>query len=306
MSTDYYDAQVRTPPRRSLLSYLLVPLIAFVAGIGATAWLVTHWSQAASLVGAPAAVQPVAAPPRQEPVVAEPDPILESAEPERLVIDPELGRRVTRLEQTLTLINAQSRAAAGNADRAEGLLVAFAARRALDRGVGLGYLEGLLRQRFSATQPQAVATVITTARRPITLQELQVGLLRVGPELTEGGPGQSWWGAFKTEVADMVSIRRAGAPPSMPSERLTRATQRLEAGQVEFALAEVLRMPGSSKAAAWISEARRFVAARRALDALETAALLEPHVPGARPSQPAPAPAATPGAAPAVASTPPA
>jgi hypothetical protein len=38
-------------------------------------------------------------------------------------------------------------------------------------------------------------------------------------------------------------------------------------------------MPGRENAAAWITEARRYVAARRALDAIETAALLEPHAP---------------------------
>ena len=39
-------------------------------------------------------------------------------------------------------------AAAGSAGRADAMLVAFAARRAIDRGVALGYLEPLLVQRF--------------------------------------------------------------------------------------------------------------------------------------------------------------
>ena len=66
-------------------------------------------------------------------------------EPERIVIDPEIARRVAALEQRIGQVDTQSRAAVGNADRAEGLLVAFAARRALDRGVALGFLEALLR-----------------------------------------------------------------------------------------------------------------------------------------------------------------
>ena len=38
----------------------------------------------------------------------------------------------------------------------------------------------------------------------------------------------------------------------------------------------MLRLPGQARAAGWIGEARRYVAARRALDAIETAALLDP------------------------------
>ena len=207
-----------------------------------------------------------------------------------------------RLEQRLGQMDLQTRAAAGNADRAEGLLVAFAARRALDRGVGLGYLEGLLRERFGASQAQAVATVITSSRRPTTLQVLQEGLQKAGPDLTGGDPGQSWWSAFKTELADLVTIRRSEAPASMPTERLKRASLALEAGQVEIALTEVLRMPGRAKAGDWIVAARRYVAARHALDTLETAALLEPRARQASgpvapaPVAPGPSSAAEPGA----------
>ena len=294
MSTNYYDSEIRDKPRRSFFAILVLPLLAFVAGIAGTAWLLSHWSQAATWIGIkPAAVVQTV----QPPVAAAPEPAIKTeAEPQRLVIDPEMGRRVVRLEQRLGQMDMQTRAAAGNADRAEGLLVAFAARRALDRGVGLGYLEGLLRERFSATQAQAVATVITTSRRPITLQDLQEGLQQVGPDLTGGSPTQSWWSAFKTELTDIITIRRSNAPAAMPTERLKRATLALEAGQVEVALTEVLRLPGRDKATDWIVAARRYVAARRALDTLETAALLEPRVQPAPPLV-APAPVAPPHAA---------
>jgi hypothetical protein len=190
---------------------------------------------------------------------------------------------VNRLEERLAELDAQSRAAVGNADRAEGLLVAFAARRALDRGVALGYIEGLLAQRFGESQRQAVATVITASRQPVTLEVLQEKLAEVGPQLTGGGPDQSWWTALKSEMSGLVRLRREGTPSTMPAERLRRATRRLEAGQVDLALAEVLRMPGRDTAADWIAAARRYVSARRALDALETAALLEPRAGAAPP-----------------------
>jgi hypothetical protein len=205
-----------------------------------------------------------------------------------------MQRRVAQLEQRIAEVHDQSRAAVGNADRAEGLLVAFAARRALDRGVALGYMEGLLRQRFGETQRQAVATIITASRQPVTLEELQDGLGEVGPSLTGGSPRQNWWTALKAELGDMVTVRKAGTPSTLPDERLNRATRRLEAGQVDVALAEVLRLPGRDNAESWIASARRYVAARRALDTIETAALLEPRAqarPGVAETAPVPAPA---------------
>jgi hypothetical protein len=228
-------------------------------------------------------------------------PVQDPAPPEAkgtaqtLLIDPEMQRRVSQLEQRIAAVDNQSRAAVGNADRAEGLLVAFAARRALDRGVALGYLEGLLRQRFGETQRQAVATVITASRQPVTLEELQEGLQEVGTSLTGGSPDNNWWRAFRAELSDLVTVRKAGTPSTLPAERLTRATRRLEAGQVDVALAEVLRLPGRDNASAWISAARRYVAARRALDTIETAALLEPrNRPVTGVQVPAPPPATVP------------
>ena len=277
-------AGTATSRKRPLLALVLVPLAAFLLGIAAMGWLLTRWEPGARWLGIapePARVEQ-AAPPPQVTVEPEPEPATPApAGAERLVIDPEMTRRVNRLEEQLAQINAQSREAVGNADRAEGLLVAFAARRALDRGVALGYLEGLLRQRFGATQPQAVATVLTAAREPVTLQELQEGLKEVGPELVGAGPDQSWWEAFRAELAGLVTVRKEGTPSTMPAERLQRAQRRLETGLVDVALAEVARLPGREKAADWIAKARRYVLARRALDTLETAALLEPRTPPA-------------------------
>ena len=46
--------------------------------------------------------------------------------------------------------------------RADALVVAFAARRALDRGVALGYLEPLLVDRFGSQHQQAVGTIMAS------------------------------------------------------------------------------------------------------------------------------------------------
>jgi hypothetical protein len=127
-------------PRRSWLSALFLPVVAFAAGLAAMGYLLGHWTTGARWLGiAPAPPPAEAVPPPPE---AQPQPVAAVPEPtpggERLVIDPETTRRVSALEQRLSQIDFQSRAAVGNADRAEALLVAFAARRALDRGIGLG------------------------------------------------------------------------------------------------------------------------------------------------------------------------
>jgi hypothetical protein len=277
--------------RRSWLATLALPLLAFLLGLAAMGWLLTQWDAAANWLGIrpppPVIQRPinvVQAPPAP---AAVPAPAAQPSGPtQRLVLDPETTRRVNRLELRLTEIAQQSQAASGNADRAEGLLVAFAARRALDRGVGLGYIEGLLRQRFGTSQPVAVASIITASRQPVTLEELQAGLQEVGPELVGGGPNQDWWTALKRELSGVVIIRRSGTPSTLPSERLQRARRRLDAGQVDVALAEVLRLPGREQAMPWIGQARRYVAARRALDTIETAALLDPRTTPAPMTQP--------------------
>lgn len=283
MASVDYDPVTGLERRRSVWTRLALPLIAFALGLAAMGWMLARWETAALFLGVapePAPPAPIVRPAPQ-PAAAQPQPQTAPAPApvegeQRLVIDPETQRRVTRLEQRLGELDNASRAAVGNADRAEGLLVAFAARRALDRGVQLGYIEHLLRQRFGQTQPQAVGMIITAARQPVTLQELQRELEEVGPRLAASGPNQNWWSALKRELGSLITIRREGTQSTIPSERLRRAYAHMSAGEVNFALVEVLRMPGREQARAWVQKARRYVAARSALDAIETAALLDP------------------------------
>lgn len=292
------------PPRRPWLRPLIVPGIAFLLGLAAMGYLLGQWDAAARALGIAPAAPPVAEAPLSAPAPTAAAPQIQAApappagdEPERIVIDPEIGRRVAALEQRIGTVDTQSRAAVGNADRAEGLLVAFAARRALDRGVALGFLESLLRQRFGDSQPRAVGMIILAARNPVTLQELQLGLQEAAPRLIGTPPDAGWWDAVKAEVGSLITVRREGTPSTEPTERLRRATQRLEAGQVEVALAEVLRIAARDNAADWIQRARLYVAARDALDTIETAALLDPRTPPQAapvPARPTPAPAPQP------------
>jgi len=302
-SNDPGDDRADLSPRRRMLAYLLLPALCFLLGLAAMVWILTRWDTAAQLLGLsaeppPTIMQapPAAATPQAQPAAAPgAAPLLSS---EALVIDPELARRVAALEQRLGQVGSEARSASGNADRAEGLLVAFAARRALDRGVSLGFLEALLRQRFGQSQPRAVGMIIAAAREPVTLQELQDGLQEVGPQLVGAGPEQGWWQAFQAELGSLITVRRQDTPSTEPAERLRRATRRLEAGQAEVALAEVLRMPGRENGRDWIMKARRYVAARGSLDTIETAALLEPRAAAPAPQAPQPQPQAQPTTAP--------
>jgi hypothetical protein len=270
--------------KRPWLLPLLIGAGAFLLGILAMAWVLLRWDAAGQFLGIvpPAEEAAPAAEGGERSLLLPPGP----ARP----ADPNLAQRLAALEQRLGELGTDSRAAVGNADRAEGLLVAFAARRALERGVGLGYLEGLLRQRFGETQPEAVGTVIDFAQQPVTLQQLQVELTEVGPRLTGGAPDQSFWQAIAGELANLVVVRREGTQSTDPRERLRRATTRLEAGQAEEALQEVLRLPGRENGRGWIDAAQRYVASRQALDAIELAAFVDPRVPAAAPA-PAPQPA---------------
>jgi hypothetical protein len=289
------EGDVMAPGDRPRVRAGVLALLAaccFLLGLAAMAWLITHWESGARMLGfMPAQEQVVQRPPPPAPVQPQPAAPAVAAppsatQPERVIIDPEVSRRVAALEQRVDQIDLQSRSAVGNADRAEGLLVAFAARRALDRGVGLGFLEGLLQRRFGQSQPRAVGMIILASHNPVTLQELQLELGDIGAQLLGTPADATWWDALKAQLSTLVTVRRRGTPSPEPAERLRRATQRLEAGQVEVALAEVMRLPGRERASAWIRKARLYSDARAALDTIETAALLEPRAGDAAPAVP--------------------
>ncbi|WP_283404337.1 mitofilin family membrane protein [Sphingopyxis sp. Geo25] len=188
-----------------------------------------------------------------------------------------LAARVAELEQRLSRINLQAESASGNASRAEGLLVAFAVRRALDRGLSLGYLEAQLRLRFGDDQPNAVKTIIETSREPVTLEQLRAELDAIAPELVgRSGDKGSLWTGLRRELGELFVVRPAGTQSPRATERLERARRYLAGGMVDQAITEVEAMPGAAEAGDWLIDARRYHEARRALDLIETAAILEP------------------------------
>lgn len=271
-----YAAPAAARPRRRVGGVLVGMTLSFVAGVVATGWVARESRFVAGYIVPPAAASPV-----RVVRTAVPVPV-----PTPGAADPVLARQVSAIDQRLEAIDQRSRAAVGDADRAEGLLVAFAARRAVERGVELGYIEGLIREHFSRTQPQAVAAVIAAARQPVTLAQLRTGLDEAETALVRGGRTSSSWASFRRELSNLIVLHRVDAESSAPIDRYARAKTALEAGQVDAALAEVARMPGRAGAAAWIAAARRYLSARTALDQLETAALVDPPRPAVADAMP--------------------
>ena len=248
---------------------LLVALVLVFVGAGAAVWGLAHYQPAARFLGiAPAAPQgALQASPQSPARIAAPPAPMEApirADDTRLA---SLEGRIARVE------NATARAE-GSAGRADALVVAFAARRAIDRGVALGYLENLLAARFGTLHPAAVATIVTASHQPVRLNDLIGEYETLGPDLRRGGPQDSWWTNFKREMGSLVEVHRATRPALNAEARYDRALQRLSSGDVDQALAETMRLPGAARAGNWTVKARRYVAAHRALDEIESAALL--------------------------------
>ena len=171
--------------------------------------------------------------------------------------------------------------AAGNMARAEGLLVAFAARRAIDSGAPLGYLTDQLRLRFGTSQPDAVVTILQAAQAPVTLPSLQTELSGIENLLVTGMRDETFWVTIQREFSELFILRKSESLSPAPTQRLLRAHALVESGNLSGAILEVSAMPGgnSVEAQAWLARARTYAETRKALDILERSALAAPPIP---------------------------
>lgn len=312
MSRDYERLSPTSGKSNLTRNVLILMIVAFVGGVILTGWILSRYNPFDSK----SETETSAVASGDRATIAAPDPAAalasridadgsvlpapaQSAEAAAPALTPELQRalaaRVADLEDRLSRINVQAQAASGNAARAEGLLIAFAARRALDRGSPLGYIDPQLRLRFGDAQPKAVTTIVNASRQPVTLEELAAGLDDIGPSLTTGASGAGFWTQFQRELSELFVIRRQGTPSPAPQQRLLRAKRYVETGNVDAAIAEIEKLAGLEKdedASIWMEKARRYNEARRALDVIETAAILEPQqlrtAEGERVDQPSP------------------
>ena len=245
----------------TLSSWLLLILVLLIAGAAAAVWTLARHDGVARFFGV--MPQQSSAPPRLVALAPQQVPAAQAAD-----------QRIDGLEGRIARMENSARLTAGSAGRADALLIAFAARRAIDRGVALGYLEPLLLDRFGESHRRAVASVVTGARSPVRLGQLEAEFDALRPTLQGPGQEEGLWDGLKRELGSLISIRRADRPSQRPSATYDRARTRLAAGQVDLALAEAMRLPGIGRAQPWVDKARNYVAVQRALDEIESAALL--------------------------------
>lgn len=248
----------------------MIALVLVIVGAAAATWGLAHYRSAARVLGVVSA--------QEQPVLLTPKPVVMNPQPAPQPQAPPQGQaqdqKIAGLETRVAVVENATARAVGSAGRADALVIAFAARRAIDRGVALGYLETLLVDRFGAQHQAAVATVITGSRQPVRLDDLVSEFDSLAGELRRGGPQDNWWTDFRREFGELVEIHSAERPATNPEARYARARQELVGGDVDKALAETMRLPGAARAGDWIGKARRYIIVHRALDEIESAALL--------------------------------
>lgn len=261
-----------TGRRTSWGARLLIALSLILLGAIAAAWGLARYDPAARLFGiAPAPPQQAAGPRPTEPAQlrflppqAQQAPVADAAEEGRIQ---ELEERVEQVEST-------AREVGGSAGRADALLIAFAARRAIDRGVALGYLEPLLIERFGRDHPQATSAIVSSSRTPVRLSDLQADYEALAPVLRSPAADAGFWNGIRREIGTLISVRRSDRPSTRPEARYARSLDLLRQGEVDKALAETMRLPAAGRADNWIRKARHYVATQRALDEIEASALV--------------------------------
>lgn len=269
MEDDYFNRRRPAAPGVSLRAVLGTSLLAFIGGAGLIGWLAYDGKlQFGDDFARPAASAPARLANTSPSPAAAPSPSLAAA-------TGGMEDRIASLEERIARLDLQTTASEGNSARAEALLIALAVRRAIERGAPLGQLEDQLKLRFGDAQANSVALLVDTAKRPVTVAQLSSDLETLAPALLGTPPNEGGWERFTRELSGLFVIRRGDTASVRPDARLDRARLMLRSGQVDGALAEVEGLPGASVAGDWINAARRYAAAQKALDLLETTALLE-------------------------------
>lgn len=280
MAEDYsYRPSAAATTGGKLRTALIIALAAFVLGVAATGLIAWRTGfDFGDLGGSEAASNPLPVRTMPSPSPSANEAVAQAAQAVERVAEQQGGidQRVAAMEQRLTRLDLQSQAAAGNAARAEGLLIAFATRRALERGAPLGYLADQLTLRFGDARPNAVRTVIAVANNPITLDQLLARLEGLAPRLAANPQTEDALPFLRRQLSELFVVRRDTVASPQPERRLDRARLFLESGRIDAAVAEVRNLPNAVEAGAWIADAERYANAQRALDLIETTAILEP------------------------------
>lgn len=201
------------------------------------------------------------------------------------------GTRIENLAAELASLNVRMAAvgdnaaasiesAATSADKARGVLLVTAARRAAEQGQSLAVLEPALRRQFGAENADAVDKLLTASRAAPTLDGLRQRFSRLRPALLSNAPpsaGAGWWARFQSGIADIVQIRQSDSTASVNSARLAEMSARLQRGDVSGALLVLRRLPAPMQRGArdWRLDAEAYATTYGALQQLEAAVLLD-------------------------------
>ncbi len=249
------------PQRRSLTRALLMPGLFFVGGLSLAGWVATQTAWGTKLVSPALPPAPIAV-----------DPARLAGSSGELPSD--VASRIAELEARLARTEAGASAAGPSAapasNRVNGLVLAFAARRALERGQPLGAIGQELQAHFGAAQPHLIAAINNAAEKPVTLAELQTELKALAPAL--GGGGDSWWAQVQSGAANLISVRNVDQQSTDPRTIFANAMSNLDGGHVSAAIDQIARLKSKALATEWMEKAKRFAAAGSALDALEASA----------------------------------
>ncbi len=249
---------------------LLVAAVLILVGAAAAVWALAHYQPAARFLGVvPSTSRATQAVPAQQ-VEAQPSRPRQPEEALNRAIAEQIGQLQARIQR----VESENEQMQGSSGRADALLIAFAARRAIERGASLGYLEPLLVDRFGKEHAQAVAIIVTGSRSPVKLTQLVAEYQDLEPKLLGPPPDEGFWTSMKRGLSSLVAVHRSDRPSTQPQSRYNRALSHLRAGEVDAALAQTMRLPGAPRARDWINSARRYVAIHRALDEIESAALI--------------------------------
>lgn len=261
------DIAPAPPPRSSSVRGLVIfALACFAIGIAAMGWLLSEWQPARNLLLGETQVVAPTAPSVPETAPKSTTPVLDTA-------PPSTEEHMAKIEEKLAIIDQQADSASTDAARAERMMIAFAARRAIERGTPLGYLEGALMRQFGPTDAGAVSTIIKAGRAPVTLEQLEEGLDAAKTGLVASSGDSGWFSGLWRDVGSIAVIKQEGEDRLSPDQRFERARRALERDRVEVAIREVQAMPGQKRAQNWVEKANRYVQARRALDRLEAITL---------------------------------
>lgn len=265
-------ADYSAPPRRSMRSMLIGFAITFILGLAAMGWLLTRTQMGRDLVSPDDAAQSYAVAPAAAPAAVTTAPALPST-----TALPDQAARVAAIEARLAQLESRAASADGGSGsaRTESLLIAFATRRAVERGAPLGRFEQELITLFGPTHSGAVGAIQAALRAPVTLEGLNSDLQALTPQLSGKPKDSGWWASVTEGLSSLMVVRRTESESMDPVVRVEEARNSLSRGDVKAAIADLEALPNRNAAADWIASAKRYADAHRALDEIEAAAFAE-------------------------------